>query len=197
MIRHASAGVLVRREDVVLVVIDVQERLLPHIAEGQGVVENIVRLARFARIMGLPVIITEQRKLGDTVDEIRAELPDIKPITKTEFSCLGCEEFLESLASQSRGTLPGIEAHICVTQTALEALPRYDVHAVTDAIASRSVRNWEVAIKRMLQSGVTITSTEMLIFELLRRADTEEFRAALELVKETPQRVSSDGDGQP
>ena len=191
MVRHAPTGVLVRREDAVLVVIDVQERLLPHIAEGQGVVENIVRLARFARIIGLPVIITEQRKLGDTVDEIRAELPDIEPITKIEFSCLGCEEFLGALASLSRSTLllTGIEAHICVTQTALEALPRYDVHAVADAVASRSVRNWEVAIKRMLQSGVTITSTEMLIFELLRRADTEEFGAALELVKETPQRA--------
>ena len=185
--RHAPTGVLVRREDAVLVVIDVQERLLPHIAEGQGVVENIARLARFARIIELPVIITEQRKLGDTVDEIRAELPDISPITKTEFSCLGCEELLGALARLNRGTLllTGIEAHICVTQTALEALPRYGVHAVTDAMASRSVRNWEVAIKRMLQSGVTITSTEMLIFELLRRADTEEFRAALELVKET------------
>ncbi len=187
MIRHAPIGVLVRREDAVLVVIDVQKRLLPHIAEGQAVVENIIRLARFARIMGLPVIITEQRKLGDTVDEIRAELPNIRPITKTEFSCLGCEEFLEALGSLRRGTLllTGIEAHVCVTQTALEALPRYDVHAVTDAIASQSVHNWEVAIKRMLQSGVTITSTEMLVFELLRRADTEEFRAALELVKET------------
>jgi len=105
MIHHAPTGVLVRREDPVLVVIDVQERLLPHIAEGQGGVENIVRLARFARIMRLPVIITEQRKLGDTVDEIRAELPDIKPITKTEFSCLGCEEFLGALARLSRGTL--------------------------------------------------------------------------------------------
>ena len=182
---QVESGALLRREDAALLVIDVQERLLPVIAEGQGVVDNIVKLVRFSRIVGLPVILTEQLKLGETVEEIRAELPDLQPITKVEFSCLACEDFVEALSHLGRKTLilTGIEAHICVAQTALEALPDYEVHAVSDAMSSRSTHNREVALQRMRLAGVTVTSTEMLIFELLRRAATEEFRAALELVK--------------
>ena len=102
---EAPPGALLRREDAVLVVIDVQERLLPHITEGQRVVENIVRLVRVSRIIGLPVILTEQRKLGDTVNEIRAELPDVRPITKMQFSCLGCQDFSAALDRLGRNAL--------------------------------------------------------------------------------------------
>lgn len=187
-VRHIPPEELLRREDAVLVVIDVQERLLPHIAEGQKLVKNIIKLIRFFHILELPIILTEQRKLGETVAEIRTELPDVEPITKTDFGCFGCEDFSAALDRIGRSALvlTGIEAHICVMQTALGALPRYGVHAVTDAMSSRSADDWEVAVRRMMQSGVTITSTEMLIYELLQRAGTEEFKAVLELVKEAP-----------
>jgi isochorismate hydrolase len=76
-----------------------------------------------------------------------------------------------------------VEAHICVAQTALYAVPEFDVHVVADAISSRSIDNWTVAVERMRARGVTVTSTEMVIYELLQRAGTEEFKAALQLVK--------------
>lgn len=186
-VARTSPGALLSREDAVLLIIDVQDRLLPHVVDGEMVVKNIVKLVRFSRILGLPVILIEQRKLGETVNDIHRELPGVEPITKTQFGCFECEDFVAALEGLQRTSLvlTGIEAHICVTQTALGALPGYTVHVVSDAVGSRAADNREVAIRRMMQSGVTITSTEMLIYELLGDADTEEFSAVLELVKET------------
>ena len=182
-----APGGLLCREDAVLVVVDVQKRLAPAIAECDRVVASIVKLLRFARIAELPVLCTEQIKLGDTVDEIRAELPGITPIQKAEFGCFGCAEFVEALWNLGRRTLvlTGIEAHICVLQTALGALPDYAVHAVADAMSSRALENRDLALRRMLHAGVTVTSTEMVMYEVLRRAGTDEFRAVLQLVKQS------------
>lgn len=176
---------LLRREDAVLLVIDVQERLLPAIADGDAVAANIVKLLRFAQIIELPVILTEQQKLGPTVAPIRAEIPGEEPISKIEFGCFACPDFEEAVQASGRNTLvlSGIEAHICVAQTALGAIPEYGVHVVSDAISSRSLDDKKVALKRMLHAGVTITSTEMLMYELLGQAGTDEFRAVLKLVK--------------
>ena len=134
---HASAGALLRRQDAVLVIIDVQNKLLPHVVEGQKVVKNIVKIVPFFRLLELPVILTEQRKLGDTVNDIQRELPGVEPITKTQFGCFRCQEFVAALAALQKNSvvLTGIEAHICVTQTALAALPCYTVHIVSEAIA--------------------------------------------------------------
>jgi nicotinamidase-related amidase len=186
MAQGSAAGGLVCREEAVLVVVDVQQRLAPAIAECDRVVANIVKLLRFARIVGLPVICTEQIKLGDTVEAIRAELGGIAPIQKADFGCFGCGEFVEALRGLGRRTLvlTGIEAHICVLQTALGALPDYAVHAVADAMSSRAPENRDLALERMRQAGVTVTATEMVMYEVLRRAGTDEFRAVLQLVKE-------------
>ena len=180
-----SARRLIQRKDAVLVVIDVQERLLPHITGGEAIVANIAKLAQFARIIGLPVVVTEQVKLGGTIPGIAQHLPDVEPITKAEFGCLGCEGFTRALSTLGRSTLilVGIEAHICVGQTALQALEGYTVHVVSDAVGSRSPDNRQVALERMRQAGAVITSTEMVMYELLARAGTDEFRAVLPLVK--------------
>jgi nicotinamidase-related amidase len=177
---------LLQREDAVLVVIDVQERLLPAVADGEAVVANIVKLLRFAQIIELPVILTEQQKLGSIVAPVRGEIPGVEPIGKMEFGCFACPDFREALHASGRNTLvlSGIEAHICIAQTALAAIPQYAVHVVSDAVSSRSADDRKVALKRMLQAGVTITSTEMLMYELLGRAGTDEFRAVLKLVKD-------------
>jgi len=116
---------------------------------------------------------------------VRAELPGITPIQKADFGCFGCAEFVEALEGLGRRTLvlTGIEAHICVLQTALGALPDYAVYVVADATSSRTPENRDLALQRMLQAGVTITSTEMVMYEVLRRAGTDEFRAVLQLVK--------------
>jgi nicotinamidase-related amidase len=176
---------LLSADDAVLVVIDLQERLLPTIAGKERVVENALKLVKFARIIGLPIILTEQQNLGETTPELCAELKDIQAVIKLEFNCFESRAFTDRLRLLKRSTLiiTGIEAHICVAQTALHALSHYSVQVVSDAVSSRSPQNWEVALQRMRQAGVTITSTEMVIYELLGKAGTDEFREVLKLVK--------------
>ena len=180
-----SSSSLLSKEDCVLVVIDMQKKLVPVITGADKAIENVIKLVKLAKILQLPIVLTEQQNLGDTVDEIKSEISEIGPITKITFSCFGLKEFADHISRLNRKTLilTGIESHICVTQTALDAPPEYSIHTVSDAVASRSPHNWEIALDRMRQSDVTITSTEMLMYELLRKAGTDEFRAALPLVK--------------
>jgi isochorismate hydrolase len=162
-----------------------QEKLFPAVAEKETLAANVVRLARFSRIVGIPVIITEQEKLGSTLPEIRDELREIAPILKTDFNCFGSALFIEKVKATKRKTLilTGTEAHICVAQTALSGVSEYSVHVVSDAISSRSLRNREIALTRMMQAGVTVTSTEMVIYEIMKKAGTDVFREVLKLVK--------------
>lgn len=185
MAKTGLTGGLLNREDAMLVVIDVQDRLFPHVAEGPAALANIVKLIRYARIMDLPVLLAEQQKLGPTVAEIKEQLPTVAPVPKNSFGCLGCEDFRVALQATSKRALilVGIEAHVCVAQTALQALEDYTVHVVADAVTSRSLTDKQVALQRLQAAGVVITSTEMLMYELLRRAASDEFRAVLELVK--------------
>lgn len=173
------------RNDCVLVVVDVQDRLLPHIHEGERVVSSIVKLAKFARIVGIPILWAEQEKLGETAAPIRAELAGLAPVGKAAFGCLGSGAFRESLGALGRGTLVvcGVEAHICVAQTVLQALSEYEVHVVADAVGSRAPENRVVALERLRQAGAVVTCTEMFLYEVLGKAGTDEFRAVLPLVK--------------
>ncbi len=182
----AGAGAaLIRPEQSILLIIDVQERLVPAIAEKEQVVNNIMRLVRFSRIINVPVLLTEQERLGTTLPEISGVIPDVQAVSKHHFNCFGSEIFREKIKESGREVLilAGIEAHICVLQTALSALSDFKVHAVSDAVSSRALHNREVALKRMAQSGVTITSTETVIYELLEKAGTRAFRETLRLVK--------------
>jgi len=183
--KEATSSTLISREDCVLVVIDVQEKLLPAVADKETVLNNVVRLIKFAGIIDLPVVLTEQRNLGPTVPEVGAELAGVEPISKITFDCFGEDAFQARLEAINRKVLvlAGIEAHICVAQTALTALNRFMVHTVGDAVSSRSLHNKDVALARMRQAGAVVTSTEMVIYELLRRAGTPEFKEALKLVK--------------
>ncbi|MFH1349372.1 MAG: isochorismatase family protein [Pseudomonadota bacterium] len=180
-----SKSLLLGKDDSLLVIIDMQERLLPVMAESERVLENVIKLIKFSNIIGLPVVLTEQQKLGDTVPEIRQHLMNIQAISKSEFNCFGSQNFTERIKQLNRNSLiiSGIEAHVCVAQTALHAVPHFTTHVVSDAISSRSLHNWEVSLKRMGQQGVTITSTEMFIFELLEKAGTDIFREVLRIVK--------------
>ena len=181
---QAGSG-LISRDDTVLVIIDMQERLFPVMAEKEKLLENLMRLVRFSKVLELPVVVTEQEKLGSTLPEIKEELKEVRPMGKVDFNCFGCEDFTKTLAGLEKKTLllTGIEAHICVAQTALHAVSSYTVHVVSDAIASRSPQNHRVAVERMMQRGVTVTSTEMAIYEVLERAGTDIFREVLRLVK--------------
>jgi nicotinamidase-related amidase len=194
---NVTEDALIEREDCVLIIIDVQKKLLPFIANKDSMVENIVKLIKFAKIIDLPIIVTEQNNLGATVSEIANELQEIKPIRKDYYSCFSCSEFVERLTNLRRKTLilTGMETHICVAQTALQALhtedtlhsntlePGFSIHVISDAVSSRFEHNWQVGIDRMRSNNAVISSTEMVIFELLRRAATDEFRATLPLVR--------------
>lgn len=176
---------LLTRSDTLLIVIDMQEKLMPVISGQQQITENVRRLLVFAGIAGVPIIATEQERLGVTLDSLASCVSGFKAIPKITFNCFGNDGFRAQIEATGRKTLvlAGVEAHICVAQTALYALPDFRVHVVRDAVGSRTVENRDVAIGRLLASGTTITSTEMFIYEILERAGTDEFKAILPLVK--------------
>jgi nicotinamidase-related amidase len=176
------------RTKAALVVIDIQERLLPSIFEGDRVVRNTVRLIKGARVLGIPVLVTEQYKkgLGATTAAIAAEIADLPMMEKVAFSACGAVGFEKALKRKkiSDVILCGIEAHVCVSQTCLDLLDKgYRVFLVVDAMSSRTTENHFIAIERMRDAGGVVVSTEMVLFELLEEAGTEKFKQILALVK--------------
>ena len=166
----------------VLVLIDFQERLFPHVQEHQRTLPRIDLLVHAARLMQVPVVLTEQypRGLGRTIDEIRQALPDGQPLEKLDFSCAAAPGFLEKLSRFGRDqiVLAGIETHVCVAQTAMDLRSRGEqVFVVADATASRRLLDAQTALQRMWQNGITVITAESVVFEWLRRAGTEEFKA--------------------
>jgi nicotinamidase-related amidase len=179
---------LISKEGTVLVVIDVQEKLFARMSKKEKLAENLAKLIQFAHIVKIPIILTEQypKGLGQTIFPIKKLVPDLQPIEKVEFSCFGSQKFKESLMKTQAKTLiiAGIEAHICVTQTAIEGLEKgFRTYVVEDATSSRRPEDKNTAIHRMRQNAVTVVSTEMLIYELLKKAGTPEFKETLKLVK--------------
>jgi nicotinamidase-related amidase len=172
-----------------LVVIDVQERVNRAMAD-QRHVACIRTLVRAFAVLGRPVLVTEQypQGLGRTVPEIAA-LVDAPPITKESFSCAGEPAFLEALASlrPAQVLLTGVEAHVCVAQTALDLLAAgHRVHVPHDAVSSRRPVDRRWAMDRLARAGVVVTCTESALFEMVERCATEEFRLVSRLVKELP-----------
>ena len=170
--------------DAVLVVVDMQERLLAAIHESGQVIANTRLLLRAAETLALPVVATTQylKGLGPIQPDIVALAAGISPIDKMTFSCFGNEKVLEALASTGRKTLLlcGVEAHICVLQTGLDALGAgYEVHLITDATGSRNAANAVLRHRRLGRSGAVLSSTEMAIYELLGAAGTPAFKALL------------------
>src|SRR5512138_475624 len=169
------------RERAALLVIDIQERLLPAIWEKERVVRNAVTLAKGAAVLGLPVLATEQYRkgLGATVPEVAAAIPRFAPLQKLAFSACGAEGLIPALraAAISDVVLCGIEAHVCVTQTCLDLLDdAFGVFVAADATSSRTPENHRFGIERMRDAGAAILSTEMALFELLREAGTDAFK---------------------
>lgn len=185
-----SARTLLSKDDCALVVVDIQEKLLPPIHDRERLVRNAQLLLRLARNLDLPVVATTQYSsgLGKTVPEIAALLPQNQPVDKLQFGCFGNEGFRTALKSLpgKRNTLLlcGMETHICVMQTALGALDKgYIVHVASDAVGSRSEWNWKIGLDRMQSAGALISSTEMMIYELLGGSGTPAFKAMLPYLK--------------
>jgi len=178
-----------RVEDCVLGVIDIQERLLPPIVEKERLVRNAQLLIRLANLLSLPVVLSTQysKGLGQTIPEIASLLPNIKAVDKLEFGCFGNGEFCSAisvLAGRNTLLLCGMESHICVMQTALGALNQgLTVHVAADAVSSRSELNWKLGLERMKEAGAVISSTEMMIYELMSKSGSAEFKEMLQYLK--------------
>ena len=176
------------RSSTCLVVVDIQERLLPAIFERERLIQNAVRLIKGAAILGIPVLATEQYRkgLGATVPEIASEIAAFSPLEKVTFSACGAGGFSEALKDRNVAEvlLCGMEAHVCILQTCLDLLDHgLGVFVVADAISARNPENSRLALQRMHDAGAVIASTEMVLFELLGRARTEEFKQVQALVK--------------
>jgi nicotinamidase-related amidase len=171
-----------------LVVIDFQERLFPVMHDKEKLLRNVVKLIKGARVLEIPIILTEQypKGLGPTIPEIKELLPDVKPIEKVCFSCCDNEAFGKSIDSLKcqQVLITGIEAHICVYQTAM-ALARagYEVQVVGDCVSSREIENKTVALFKMGAAGISPTTTEMALFELLKMAGGDKFKQISNIVK--------------
>ena len=173
-----------------LVVIDIQQKLLPPIFQKEQLVGNSQLLIRAASILKIPTLLSTQyaRGLGDTVPEVSSLLAGTEAIDKTLFSCFGSDAFcalLKRLPGQ-RNTLLlcGMESHICVTQTALGALREgYLVHVASDAVSSRTEWNRKIGLDRMHAAGAIISSTEMMIYELMRSSSVAAFKELLPYLK--------------
>jgi len=172
-------------EQCALIVIDIQEKLLPPIFQREQLIKNAQLLIRLAGILKIPTITTAQytKGLGNTVPEIRSLVPD-SGIDKQVFSCFGSDVFCSMLkrlpGRRNTLLLCGMESHICVMQTALNALrDGYLVHVASDAVSSRTEWNWKIGLERMRAAGAVISSTEMMIYELLRSSGTEAFKQML------------------
>lgn len=178
--------------DVVLVVIDVQERLSTAMPENivQAMIDKTAVLMDAAEVLSLPVIVTEQypKGLGCTVAglEERIVLRGIRKISKVSFSCCGEPDFMEALGAQKRKTviLCGQETHVCVLQTALDLTEMgYQVFVAGDAVCSREKTNWQFALDEMRQAGCVVEPVESMLFKMLGVAGTTEFKAISKLIK--------------
>jgi nicotinamidase-related amidase len=174
----------------VLLAIDLQTKLMPAIFEADRVIKNSVLLLRASQILSIPAILTTQyaQGLGPVVPEAACAAPGVAALDETSFGCFGDENFLRHLKelAPDRTTLlvAGVETHVCVTQTVLGALDAgYTVHVAEDATSSRTGANRQTGLIRMEHAGAVMSSTEMMIYELLRRSGTPEFKAILPLLK--------------
>lgn len=172
-----------------LIVVDVQERLLAPIFEKERLVRNVQLLLRLAAILEIPILATTQyaKGLGETVQEVRSLLPQPE-IDKQVFSCFASDAFCSSLKRlpgvRNTVLVCGMESHICVMQTVLGALREgYLAHIASDAVSSRTEWNWRIGLERMGAAGALISSTEMIVYELLQSSGTDAFKLMLPHLK--------------
>ena len=170
-----------------LLVVDVQEKLVAAVADGPLLVANAVRLVRGARLLGVPVQATEQypKGLGGTVAPIADLIPE-RP-SKMTFACCSAPQVLEQFYGRlvRHVTLVGLEAHVCVAQTALDLLDLgFRVQVPADAVASRDPFDRDVALRRLEAAGAVVSTTEAVLFEWCETADRPEFKALSALVKD-------------
>ena len=179
---------LLKPEQTGLLIIDIQERILPVINNYQLVVENTLKLIKGFKVLGLPIYFTEQypKGLGPTSRSILDELGDLKPFDKMSFSCSGAGELFNEFKQKnlSQIVVCGVEAHVCVQQTVLDLIENnFQVNLAADAVSSRKEMDYRTALERMRDHGAEITTIESILFELLNVCGTPQFKEISKLVK--------------
>lgn len=186
---HTMNPKRIKKNDAVLVVVDLQERLIPAMREGDTAVAESAKLIKGFEALGCPIIVTQQytKGLGESVPEIKEAFTDFSYIEKSAFSVMGEPNFISALERTGKKSvlLCGVETHVCVMQSALDMLAAgYDVFLATDAVSSRKKRDEKPAIKRMVQAGVVPTSVESALFELLDNdSKSDTFKTISRLIK--------------
>jgi nicotinamidase-related amidase len=179
---------MITTEDTALILVDVQGNLAQSMHNKEGLSENLKRMVKGAQLLGVPILWTEQNPdgLGPTMPEIAELLPNQNPVSKFSFSCCGSEQFMKELKALNRQNIliVGIEAHVCVYQTAADLVNlNYDVQVVADAVASRTPQNKQIGLEKSKAAGAGITSTEIALFELLKIAKGDKFKEIIKIVK--------------
>ena len=179
---------VLQRKQSALLIIDVQEKISAVMLDREFLLKNTVKLIKGCKVLDVPIFVTEQypKGLGSTEADIVAALGEIAPIQKMTFSCCSAGELMAGLKKKAvkQVILTGIEAHVCVQQTALDMLANgYQVHVVRDGVSSRKSTDAEAALERLQNAGAVITTTEAALFELLERAGTPQFKEISQLVK--------------
>lgn len=181
----------ISQEEVILIITDIQEKLVNAMKKdvAEEVIKNNKLLIEIAKIFNIPLILTEQypKGLGKTVEEIKNSLPEYKPIEKITFSSLLEPEFEKELIkyfNRKKVILTGMETHVCIWQTFLDLTKRgYIVFVPKDAVCSRKKLDWEAGLDLIKLAGGIVTTTETLIFQLLKKAGTPEFKEVLKYIK--------------
>jgi len=169
-----------------LLVIDIQGKLAEIMPNKEATYANVGKLIKGAQAFGLPIIVTEQNKLGTTISSVAELLPEQSSFVKTSFSCWGSSAFREALLASTRKQviITGLETHICVYQTARDLLREgWEVFVIADAVASRHSYDRRLALKQMRLLGAKVLSTEMALFEMLVDAEYPAARKIFEIVK--------------
>ena len=176
------------KNDAVLLIIDIQDKLAAVMKMRDVMVKNCLHLIELAKMQGIPVVVTEQypKGLGRTVGEIQAALPLYKPVEKVAFNCCAEPAFLAEIKKlgKKKVIVTGMETHICVLQTSLGLLQGgLDVHLVRDAVCSRTKANWVAGVEFMRDAGAVATCVETVLFQLLKIAGTEDFKRIVQRIK--------------
>jgi nicotinamidase-related amidase len=179
---------MLNQEKTGLIIVDVQGKLARIVHESESLLSNTQALIQGCQILKLPIIWLEQNPqgLGQTIQEVSSLLKGHQPLEKHTFNACENDNFIEAITESSihQWLICGIEAHICLYQTALGLLARdYDVEVVVDCISSRSKANIDLALTKLQSKGANLTSVEMCLYELLKDARKEEFKQILALIK--------------
>ncbi|MBM2817359.1 MAG: hypothetical protein HW421_4121 [Ignavibacteria bacterium] len=177
------------KDNTVAVCIDIQEKLFPFINDNSQLTDNCIKIISGLKIIGVPVIVTEQysKGLGTTIEPLKAALEEeYQPLEKMTFSCMKDDEFLKKIKRMDKKNVIvfGIEAHVCVLQTALDLREKGFIPIlIEDCTSSRKLNDKSIAIERMRSEGVIISTLESILFEMLVVSGTDEFRAVSKIIK--------------